>query len=75
MNPEDRALLERVKKLSEENNRILQKMQRAARWALVWGFVKLVIIIAPFVIGYILFEPLFKDLFESYNSVKDLLPL
>jgi hypothetical protein len=73
MNPEDKVLLERTLKLSEENNLILRKMQRAARWALLWGFVKVLIVIVPLVLGYIFLQPFFGDLSENYGMVKDLL--
>ncbi len=73
MNPEEKVLLERALKLSEDNNRILRKMQRAARWAVVWGFVKAAIVIVPLVAGYIYLQPFFEEIANNYESLKELL--
>jgi len=73
MSPEEKALLERTLKLSEENNRILCRMQRTARWAVLWGFIKVAIIVVPLVVGYIYLQPFFSQATENYNSVKELL--
>ena len=73
MNPEEKMLLERTLRLSEENNRILRKMQRAARWAILWGFIKVAIIIVPLVAGYLYLEPYLNQALENFNNVKELL--
>lgn len=73
MSPEERELLERALKISEDNNRILQKMERAAQRAALWGFIKLLIIVVPLVIGYIFLQPYFGPAKENYNSIKELL--
>lgn len=71
MNPEERLLLERTLKLSEENNRILKKMQRTARWAIIWGFIKLALIIVPLVIGYFFLEPYLQEAVSNYDGIKE----
>lgn len=74
MNPEEKDLLEKSLRLSEENNRILRNMERAARWATLWGFIKLLIIVIPLVIGYIFLQPYFgpaRDLLETSQSDKN----
>ncbi len=73
MNPEEKVLLERALKLSEENNQILHKIERRARWAVLWGFIKVAIIIVPLVIGYLYLQPLLDQALENFNSVKGLL--
>ena len=73
MNPEDRVLLERTLKLSEENNRILRKMQSAARWAIIWGFIKVAIVVVPLVLGYIFLQPYFEQAGENYHGIRELL--
>ena len=73
MSPEEKVLLERTLKLSEENNNILHKMQRAARWAILWGFIKVAIIIVPLIAGYIYLQPFLGQAMENFNSVKELL--
>jgi len=73
MNPEEKLLLERTLKLSEENNLILRKIQKTAKRAAIWGFIKVLIIVTPLVIGYFYLQPYFKDVVETYNTAIDLL--
>ncbi len=75
MNPEEKVLLERTLKLSEENNQILHKIQKTARRAAIWGFIKVVIIVSPLVIGYFYFLPFFKETVETYNGLIESLNL
>jgi len=70
MNPEDKQLLERSLKLSEENHQILVKMERRFRWAVAWGFIKLLLIVVPLVIGYFFLEPFFKGAADSFLSIR-----
>ena len=74
MNPEDKVLLDRTLKLSEENNRILRRLDRRARWVFIWGFIKVVLIITPLILGYILLEPYFDQVMEVYEGFKGVLP-
>lgn len=73
MSPEEKLLLERSLKLSEENNRILKKMERRFRWAVLWGFIKIVIIIVPLVIGILYLEPYFQGAADEFNNVRNLI--
>ena len=73
MNPEEKVLLERALKLSEENNQILRKIERRAQWAVLWGFIKVAIIIVPLVVGYLYLQPLLDQALENFKSVKELL--
>ena len=73
MNPEEKVLLERALKLSEENNQILRKIERRAQWAVLWGFIKVAIIIVPLIICYLYLQPLLDQALENFNSVKGLL--
>ncbi|MEX2014209.1 MAG: hypothetical protein WD896_02540 [Parcubacteria group bacterium] len=75
MNPEDRVLLERSLKLVEENNHILRKMQRTARWAIIWGFIKVALIVVPLVIGYLYLEPFFDQALENFKSIRGFLSI
>ncbi len=73
MSPEEKVLLERTLKLSEENNQILRKIERRSRWAILWGFIKVAVIIVPLVIGYLYLQPFLDQALENFNSVKELL--
>lgn len=73
MNPEERRLLERTLKLAEENNKILQKVDARARRAAIYGFIKVVLIVAPFVIGYLFLEPYINQAVGNYQNIKDTL--
>ena len=70
MDPEQKNLLDRLVKLSEDNNRILHKMRRSARWGMFWGFVKFLIIAIPVVAGIIYLQPRLANLSNDYSQVK-----
>ncbi len=72
MNPEERHLLERSLKLSEENNKILRKMQRIHRWAVVWGFIKVALIVVPLAIGYFYLQPYFEEASNNFSGIQEL---
>lgn len=72
MNPEEKVLLERALKLSEENNELLKKIEKRARWTMLWGFLKIAIIVTPFIAGYILLQPFLQPAMENFNSVMEL---
>lgn len=73
MNPEERSLLERSLKLSEDNHRILLKLQRAYRWGVFWGFVKVSLIVIPLTVGYFLVQPYLDEARSNYNGVQELI--
>lgn len=73
MNPEERHLLERALKLAEENNDILKRVERRARRATIYGFIKLAIIVLPFVIGYLFLEPYIDEARDNYSGAIELL--
>ena len=70
MNPDERHLLERTLKLTEENNKILHRVEARARRAAIYGFIKLALILLPFVIGYFFLEPYFDEAAGQYSSLK-----
>jgi hypothetical protein len=72
MNPDERILLERTLKLAEENNKILHKVESRAKRAAIYGFIKLVLIVLPFVIGYFLLEPYLDEAQERYSNIQEL---
>jgi hypothetical protein len=72
MNPEERELLERTFQTAQENNDILRKMRRTARWAVIWGFIKLAIIIVPLVVGYLYLEPYLQVIIDNLKEIRGL---
>ena len=75
MNPEERRLLERTLKLSEENNEILRSLRRKFRWAILWGIIKFVIIVIPLIIGYLYLEPYFGSVGETFREARQVLEI
>jgi hypothetical protein len=73
MNPEERRLLERTLKLSEENNEILRSIRSKFRWAILWGVIKFVVIAVPLIIGYLYLEPYFGSFSETFREAQQVL--
>jgi hypothetical protein len=73
MNPEEKLLLERSLKLSEENNKILRKMERRFRWAFLWGFIKMLLIVVPLIVGYFFLEPYLDEAAAGYQGIRQLM--
>ena len=73
MNPEERRLLERTLKLSEENNQMLRSMRRTTRWAIVWGVVRFAVIAGSLVIGYLSLEPYLGSIGETFKQAQGIL--
>jgi hypothetical protein len=62
MSPEEKELLVRSLKLSEENNRLLLKLEHTIRLQAIWGFIKIMIIVVPLVAGYFFLQSQISDL-------------
>lgn len=75
MSPEERLLLERTLKLSEENNQILLSMKRRIYWAFLWGVIKILIIAIPLVIGYLYLEPYFGSFGQTFQDAQGIIQL
>jgi hypothetical protein len=75
MNPEEKRLLERTLKLSEENNEILRSMRSKFRWAILWGIIKFVIIVIPLIIGFLYLEPYFGSFAETFREAQQVLEI
>ncbi len=73
MTPEEKHLLERVEKLSEENNDILKGIRRTTRLSFVWGVIKIVIFFIPFVLGYLYLEPYIGTMSETFKQAQEAL--
>lgn len=73
MNPEEKLLLQRNLKVAEENNKILRKMDRRSRLAMLWGFIKIAVVVVPLIIGYLYLEPYFKGLADEFTNLQSVL--
>ncbi len=71
MNEEDRIKLARALELAEENNAILKKMQRVARWGRLIRISYWTIIIAASVGAFYYIQPYVDQLMQLYGSVKE----
>jgi len=71
MNPEERRLLERSLKLSEDNNRMLKKLERRSKWAMIWAFVKIAIVVVPLVLGYLFFGSYINEAVDNFNGIRE----
>lgn len=73
MSPEERSLLERTLKLSEENNRMLRKIRTAARWGIVWGIIKFLIVVIPLILGLLYLEPYLGPVGQTLKDAQGLI--
>lgn len=71
MNDEERELLARAVKISEDNHRILKKMERSVYWSRVWTVARLFLILAPIVLGYIYLRPFFERFNGIYSDLEN----
>jgi hypothetical protein len=72
MSPDERDLLESTLKLAKENNRMLRDIKRSLFWSRLWGVLKVLIIVVPFIIGYLYLEPHFGSLSDSFKQVEEM---
>ena len=68
-------MFERSLKMAEENNRLLKKMDRRARLAMIWGLIKIAIIAIPLILGYLYLEPYINEAINNYQSLKEVFTL
>lgn len=69
MNDEEKALLEKTAKMSEENNRMLRRLVRESRLGYIWMILKIAVFAVPIVVGYFYLLP-FVEKFETiYNAI------
>ena len=73
MNPEDKHLLERLEKLTEENNEMLRKIRRTTKWSFVWGIIKIAVFVLPFAIAYFYLEPYLGTFGETLRQAQELI--
>ncbi len=70
MNPEDKAVLQKVLKISKDNQEILEKLQRANRWSVVFKIIYWVFIILAAGGAYFAIKPYSDQLGDTYTGFK-----
>ena len=70
MDIETGQLLQKLTKLTEENNKILLKMQRNARWLNFFSIIKWIIIIGLTVGSYIVVQPYINPIIDMYKTLQ-----
>ena len=68
MTPEERELLENTASLAKENNVILKKMQRSARWGMVMQYGYWILIILFSLGAYIAIKPYINQIISIYTG-------
>jgi hypothetical protein len=74
MPPYDKRLLEETLNLSQENNKILRRLQRSARISQFFSLLKWLIIIALTVGTYYYVQPYLDSLLKAYKDVGGSMP-
>ncbi len=69
METEEQEMLERVLKLSEQNNRILRGMRREATWSRIFHILYWVLIIGVSVASYYYIKPYLGQLNDALESI------
>jgi len=73
MSPEEKELLRRSLALSEENNKILLKVQKSLKWQAIWSVIKILVVVVPLIVGYLLFQPYLGSMFNTYKEVQGMI--
>lgn len=66
---EMRELLRKNLEMTEEVYHIVKKVNRTLVWQQVFGFVKILIIVVPLIIGLIYLPPLLSGVIEQYQEL------
>ncbi|MFA6315035.1 MAG: hypothetical protein WC648_01540 [Candidatus Paceibacterota bacterium] len=73
MTPEEKSLLERTYKMSEENNAILRKMRRANRYAIIFRVLYWVVIIGLGLGAYYAIQPYVMSMTDIISDGQSML--
>jgi len=68
MTPEERELLYRVASTVEDNNKMLHKLQRAARWNTFWRWMYWIVIIGTAIGAFWFVQPYLDKVSGGYAS-------
>jgi hypothetical protein len=70
MDEKDKIILKEIQQMTEENNKILKKMNRKAFWASISSLMYWVVIIGASLGAYYYLEPYVDKFKETYQTVK-----
>ena len=71
MEPHEREMLDRVLELSEQNNKMLKKMERMARWSTIFRIIYWSVIIGTAIGLFYFMQPYIDEAKEAYGSVRN----
>lgn len=73
---------EELKQIVKENKQILEKLDKKIQriekrfiWNSIFGFIKILVIVAPIVLGIIYLTPFLQDFIKIYDPILKNLPL
>jgi hypothetical protein len=69
MDEELKKLLEENLKLTQEIHTMTKKINKFVIWSRIFGFLKILIIVVPIILGIIYLPPLLKDVFGQYKDL------
>lgn len=65
----ERLYLRKILELTEDNHRLLRKLNRARAWDSFWGWLKVILFLVPFAAGYFYLHPYLNQITEVYQSI------
>ena len=71
MDQQEKVKLDRALELAEENNKMLKKLVRVARWNRVLRVIYLLIVVGSAIGIYYLAQPYIDQLITTYSGFKD----
>jgi hypothetical protein len=72
VDPESKELLEKVLRISEENNKILRSIRRSARVARILTILYWLVALGSAAAAYYFIEPYVQSLTGAYQSISDI---
>jgi len=69
MDEDIKKLLEENLKLIQETHQMVKSIKKYIFMQSVWGFLKILIIVVPIILGFIYLSPLLKDAFKQYQNI------
>lgn len=63
------TLLQKNLERSDEILRLSKEIKVFIRWQQAWGFIRLLIIVVPIILGFIYLPPLIREAMDSYQSL------